>query len=205
MAQTTRNYHLEMEEILRNEDHPHILMHACCAPCASACMERLAKSAQLTLFFYNPNIMPQSEYLCRLQELNRLVKVLPLPQEIPVLSGEYEPDRFLEFAKNLMDEPERGERCRQCIRLRLEQTAIRVKITGADYFGTTLTVSPHKDADFINQCGEEIAAEYGVKWLPTDFKKRDGYKRSIELSEQYGLYRQNYCGCIYSRRDAANR
>ena len=201
----TSNYHLRMEEILRTEDHPHILLHACCAPCASSCIERLAKSAQVTLFYYNPNIQPYSEYAYRLHELERLTREMPLPQEIPVLSGDYEPDRFLEFARFLIDEPERGERCRKCIRLRLEQTALRVKITGADYFGTTLTLSPHKDADYINQCGEEIAEEYGVKWLPNDFKKRDGYKRSIELSAQYGLYRQNYCGCMYSRRDAEKR
>ncbi len=196
-----RNYQLEMEQVLRKHPHPHILLHACCAPCSSACLERLAPDARLTLFFYNPNILPQSEYDYRLQELQRLVREMPLPQEIPVIAGDYEPERFLAFATDMADEPERGARCQKCIRLRLTQAALAARTQGADYFATTLTLSPHKDAVFINACGEETAQQFGIRYLPTDFKKKDGYKRSIELSAQYALYRQNFCGCPFSRRE----
>ena len=197
-----RNYQREMETILHASATPaHILLHSCCAPCSSACLERLAPDAEITLFFYNPNILPEAEYQYRLDELKRLVREMPLPAEVPVIEGAYDPERFLAFAKDMADEPERGARCRKCIRMRLEEAAKAAKEAGADFFATTLTLSPHKDAVFINECGEAVAAEYGIAWLPTDFKKKEGYKRSIQLSAEYGLYRQDFCGCPFSRRD----
>ncbi len=194
-----RNFQREMEQMLEICPRPHILLHACCAPCSSAVLERLAPFSDITLFFYNPNIQPEQEYQHRLEELRRLLQEMPLPHEIPLLEGAYEPERFLAFAQSLADAPDRGTRCRQCIRLRLEEAAKAAKKVGADFFATTLTVSPHKDAQFINETGFAVADEFGIPYLPSDFKKKDGYKRSIALSAQYGLYRQNFCGCTYSR------
>lgn len=195
-----RNYQREMEEILHAAAQPpHVLLHACCAPCSSAVLERLAAQAEITIFFYNPNILPEEEYKYRLTELKRLLSEMPLPGTISLTEGNYEPERFLAFAQELADEPERGERCRKCIRLRLEEAARAAKETGADYFATTLTVSPHKDAQYINEAGFSLAEIYGVPWLPSDFKKKEGYKRSIQLSGMYCLYRQNFCGCPFSR------
>ena len=145
--------------------------------------------------------LPEEEYRYRLEELRRLVSEMPLPCSVEIIEGAYEPERFLAFARELADEPERGARCQKCIRLRLEEAAKIAHSIGADYFATTLTLSPHKDAVFINACGEEIAESFGMPYLPTDFKKRDGYKRSIELSAEYCLYRQNFCGCPFSKRD----
>lgn len=197
-----RNYQREMEQILHAAAAPpHVLLHACCAPCSSAVLERLTEHAKITIFFYNPNILPETEYRFRLEELRRLLREMPLTGELELLEGSYEPERFLAFAKELADEPERGERCRKCIRLRLEMAAQTAKEIGADYFATTLTVSPHKDAAFINAAGFEIAEKYGIAWLPSDFKKKEGYKRSIQLSQEYSLYRQNYCGCPFSKQE----
>lgn len=195
-----RNYQREMEQILqRSGTAPHVLLHACCAPCSSAVLERLAEYAEITLFFCNPNILPEEEYRYRLEELKRLLREMPLPRRIEILEGEYDPERFLSFAKELADEPERGLRCQQCIRLRLEEAAKAAKRIGADYFTTTLTISPHKDAQYINACGFGVAEQTGTVWLPSDFKKKEGYKRSIALSAEYELYRQNFCGCPFSR------
>lgn len=194
-----RNYQREMEALLAVPEKPHVLLHACCAPCSSAVLERLAELAHITLFFYNPNIIPETEYQYRLAELKRLLTQMPLPEQIDLLEGTYEPDRFLAFATALADLPERGERCQLCIRLRLEEAVKAAKKLGADYFATTLTVSPHKDAAFINDAGFALAEQYGMPWLPSDFKKREGYKRSIVLSAQYCLYRQNFCGCPFSK------
>lgn len=195
-----RNYQREMEQLLQKADAPpHILLHACCAPCSSAVLERLAECAEITLFFDNPNILPEEEYHYRLEELKRLVREMPLPREISIIEGNYDPERFLSFARELADEPERGPRCQQCIAFRLQAAAETAKQIGADYFTTTLTISPHKDAQFINTCGYAIAEQTGAVWLPSDFKKKEGYKRSIELSAEYGLYRQSFCGCPFSR------
>lgn len=197
-----RNYQREMEQILHAANNaPHVLLHACCAPCSSAVLERLTEHAKITIFFYNPNILPETEYRFRLEELQRLLREMLLTGEVELLEGSYEPERFLAFAKELAAEPERGERCRKCIRLRLEMAAQAAKEIGADYFATTLTVSPHKDAAFINAAGFEIAEKYGIAWLPSDFKKKEGYKRSIRLSQEYSLYRQNYCGCPFSKQE----
>ncbi len=196
-----RNYQREMEGLLHAAaTPPHVLLHACCAPCSSAVLERLAEAAELTLFFYNPNILPEEEYRYRLDELRRLLREMPLPREVRILEGAYEPGRFLAFARDMADEPERGARCRECIALRLREAALAAKSVGADYFATTLTVSPHKDAAFINDCGFAIAQEQGIPWLPSDFKKKEGYKRSIQLSAEYGLYRQDFCGCPFSQK-----
>ena len=196
------NYQRQMETLLRAaETPPHILLHVCCAPCSSAVIEQLAPLARLTLLFYNPNILPEEEYQFRLAELKRLLREMPLPQQPALIEGVYEPEVFLAFAQALADAPERGERCRKCIRLRIGAAARKAAELGADYFATTLTVSPHKDAADINAAGAELAAATGIAWLPTDFKKKDGYKRSIALSAQYCLYRQNYCGCPFSKRD----
>ena len=195
-----RNYDREMQDILHAAaTPPHILLHACCAPCSSAVLERLSADAHLTLFFYNPNILPEEEYAHRLAELERLVSEMPLPGPVDILRGTYEPERFLAFARALADAPERGERCRLCIRMRLEAAARAARTLHADFFATTLTLSPHKDAPFINEAGFAIAAQAGIPWLPSDFKKREGYKRSIELSRTYCLYRQDFCGCPFSR------
>jgi len=197
-----RNYQREMEQILdAAANPPHILLHACCAPCSSAVLERLTEYANITLFFYNPNILPEEEYRFRLEELRRLLREMPLAGRVELLEGAYEPQRFLAFAKALAQEPERGERCRQCIRLRLEMAAKAALEVGADYFATTLTVSPHKDAQYINAAGFAAAQAYGIPWLPSDFKKKEGYKRSIQLSQEYHLYRQNYCGCPFSKQE----
>ncbi len=195
-----RNYELEMQEILKNQK-PRLLLHACCAPCSSACLEKIAEKADIQIYFYNPNIIPEQEYQYRLAELKRFVSKFPPAAEIEVLEGEYEPEKFLAFAQEFPDEPERGIRCQKCIAMRLERTARKALEVKADYFATTLTLSPHKDAPFINTAGFRIAEETGISWLPTDFKKKEGYKRSIELSREYCLYRQDFCGCPFSKKN----
>ena len=193
------NYDLEMQEILAIKKSS-VLLHACCAPCSSAVLERISSQADLTIYFYNPNIIPESEYNYRLQELKRLVQEMPSAQGIKILEGNYEPEKFLAFAEALANEPERGKRCQKCIALRLEETAKQADNLGADYFATTLTVSPHKDALFINTAGFAIAEDFHANWLPSDFKKKEGYKRSIILSHEYCLYRQDFCGCPFSKK-----
>ena len=181
---------------------PSLLLHACCAPCSSACLEYLNGNFDMTVFYYNPNISPESEFQKRLSEEKRLVSEMPLSKEIKVIEGEYNYADFLEAVKGLEDVPEGGERCFACYRLRLEKTAELAKEQGFDYFCTTLSISPLKNSQKINEIGEAVAEKYGVKWLPSDFKKKEGYKRSIELSRQYGLYRQNFCGCVFSKKEA---
>ncbi|MDE5769916.1 MAG: epoxyqueuosine reductase QueH [Oscillospiraceae bacterium] len=193
------NYDLEMMKIL-DVGKPDVLLHVCCAPCSSAVLERISQQANLTLFFYNPNIIPEQEYHYRLQELQRLVQEMTCAEGITILEGDYHPEKFLEFAQELAEEPERGARCRKCIAMRLEETAKQANALGADYFATTLTLSPHKDAFFINTAGYAIAEQYAVNWMPSDFKKKNGYLRSIQLSKEYCLYRQDFCGCPFSRK-----
>ncbi len=190
---------------------PKILLHACCAPCASSCLTVLTGYCDIDLYFYNPNITVKEEYEYRLAELRRLVCAMEPVHDIRVIEGVYEPERFLELAKGMENEPERGARCHSCYRLRLEETARAAFAGGYDLFATTLTLSPLKPADVINRIGMEIQAQMAsfeensdrkatCEYLPSDFKKNDGYLRSIELSKKYGLYRQNYCGCIFSKR-----
>ena len=178
-------------------EKPTLLLHACCAPCSSHTLEFLHSHFRITLYFCNPNIAPEEEFDFRLSELKRLVREMGL--DIEVIEEEYDPKPFFELAKGLEELPERGERCQRCIELRLRMAAAKAKELGCELFTTTLTISPHKDCQFINECGARIADESGVDYLFSDFKKHEGYKRSIELSRQYGLYRQNYCGCVYSK------
>jgi len=199
------NYSKETEKITeankREQKLPSLLLHGCCAPCSSACLEYLNKYFHITLFFYNPNIFPKAEFDKRLLEAERLLREMPFENEVQLLAGEYDYGCFLAAAKGLEAVPEGGERCFKCYALRLEETARQAKERGFDYFCTTLSISPLKNAQKINEIGYETAERYGVKWLPSDFKKKEGYKRSIELSRQYELYRQNFCGCVFSKRE----
>ena len=191
-----------LEQILAQTDSnnpPTLFLHACCAPCSSYVLAYLSHYFRITLFFYNPNIAPEAEYLHRLAELQRLITQLPLEHPVSIVNGEYVPQRFFELAKGLEQEPERGLRCQKCIAHRLEATIQQAKLQQADYVTTTLSISPHKDALFINTTGAELAEAYGVSWLYADFKKKGGYLQSIALSKEYQLYRQDFCGCVYSR------
>ncbi len=189
---------LMMEEIesLKGEKKK-LLMHSCCGPCSTACIERLKPFFDITVIYYNPNIEPMEEYLHRKEVQKELLRKL----EIPFIESDYENDLFLEKTKSLAFEPEGGKRCPVCFSLRLSYTAKIAKERDFDYFTTTLTVSPHKNSQIINQIGKEVEEKIGIRYLVADFKKRDGYKRSIELASEYNLYRQNYCGCHYSRRN----
>ncbi|MCR5829735.1 MAG: epoxyqueuosine reductase QueH [Lachnospiraceae bacterium] len=178
--------------------HPSLLLHSCCAPCSSYCLTYLADVFDITLYFYNPNITEKSEYEHRLSELVRLVKEMPLPRKVGVKPGPWEPERFFEMSKGLENAPERGERCIRCYSMRLEDTARVARDMGTDFFATTLTLSPLKDSKVINAIGESLS-DKNVRYLDTDFKKNGGYQKSIELSREYGLYRQNYCGCLFSK------
>ena len=199
---------LMQEEIERCKSRgvrPRLLLHVCCAPCSTACLEQLTEAFQVTCFYYNPNIEPEAEFEHRLSELIRLTDEMPLQGVPEVIRGEYEHERFLELARGLEDVPEGGERCTRCYRLRLEKTAQAARDGGYDYFTTTLSVSPYKNAEKLNTIGATLAEAYGVPYLFSDFKKHDGYLRSIRLSAEYGLYRQDYCGCVYSKAQAARR
>lgn len=197
------NYQIEMERELRriagSGGRPRLLLHACCAPCSSAVLERLTPVFDITAFYYNPNIAPESEFLHRADELRRLIAELPHENAIDMIQGNYDWDRFRALSRGLEDAPEGGERCERCFRLRLGRTAAVAAEGGFDYFTTTLSISPLKDAQLLNAIGAELAQQYGVRYLFSDFKKKDGYRRSCALSAEYGLYRQNYCGCPFSR------
>lgn len=201
------NYSLETEKIIKNNKReqimPSLLLHACCAPCSSACLLYLYKNFDVTVFYYNPNISPKAEFDKRLLEEKRLISEMLPDENISVIEGSYNYDDFLEIAKGLENVPEGGERCFKCYRLRLEETAKLAKEKGFDYFCTTLSISPLKNSQKINEIGFETAEKFGVKWLPSDFKKKEGYKRSVELSKQYNLYRQNFCGCVFSKKEDA--
>lgn len=176
-------------------DVPRLLLHCCCAPCASYALEYLTPFYLVTILFFNPNIHPREEYNKRAEELTKLLSLAVYPNPVEKLIVEYDPAAFESAAEPFLFEPEGGERCRICFRLRLAETAARAKAGEFDFFATTLTVSPHKAAPVINEIGDLEAESRNVKYLRSDFKKRDGYKRSVELSKQYGLYRQQYCGC----------
>lgn len=201
------NYSKETEKIIesnkREQKLPSLLLHGCCAPCSSACLEYLNKYFDITLFYYNPNISPKSEFDKRLHEAQRLISEMPFENDVKIIEGEYDYNVFLSIAKGLENVPEGGERCFKCYALRLEETAKQAKKLGFDYFCTTLSISPLKNSQKINEIGFEIEKKYGIKWLPSDFKKKEGYKRSIELSKEYNLYRQNFCGCVFSKKEAA--
>ena len=209
----------QMNERLSAVENPKVLIQACCAPCSSYCLLALRDVASLGVYYYNPNITLADEYEYRYAEIKRLVgiyndnpdRVLPedcrqvniiysyVNNRIDIIDAPYEPELFLEKTKGYESCPERGERCSICFDLRLRKTAEEALALGYDFFATTLTLSPLKNADVINAIGEKISEEVGIKYLPTDFKKKNGYKTSIELSKEFDLYRQNYCGCIYSK------
>ena len=199
------NYNILMEQIIldneKNNRVPTLLLHTCCAPCSTAVIARLSGYFKITVFYYNPNIEPYEEYLKRKEEQQRLLKVFPSKYPLAFLDCDYENEKFHAMAKGLEEEKERGPRCFKCYRLRLEKTALKAKENHFDYFGTSLTVSPYKNAQKLNEIGLELAKEYGVSYLVSDFKKEDGYRKSIMYSKEYQLYRQDYCGCIYSKRD----
>ena len=180
---------------------PRLLLHSCCAPCSSYVIEYLSDYFYITILYYNPNISPLEEYEKRKAEQIRLIHSMKCRYRVDILDCDYDNDLYEKAVCGLENEPERGSRCTVCFNLRIGKTAQIACDSGYDYFGTTLTVSPYKNASLINSIGHEFEKQYGVSFLVSDFKKRNGYQRSIELSHQYGLYRQNYCGCRYSLRD----
>ena len=197
------NYQKEMDKLLsrliQEQITPNLLLHSCCAPCSSYVLEYLANYFHVTLFYYNPNISYEEEYHKRIEEQKRLIRELPAKNPVHIREGNYEPECFYELAKGLESSPEGGERCFKCYELRLEKTAELAKKESFDYFTTTLSISPHKNAAKLNEIGERLSQKYDTPYLGADFKKKNGYKRSIELSKEYQLYRQDYCGCIYSK------
>ena len=191
-----------LKEIVNRGTRPKLLLHVCCAPCSSYVLEYLNKYFDITVFYYNPNISSEEEYNKRLNEERRFVSEYPFENSVKeVINGEYNNELFEETIKGLENEKEGGVRCFKCYRLRLEESAKYAKDNGFDYFTTTLTISPYKNANKLNEIGDELSKIYGVKYLFSDFKKKNGYKRSIELSHEYNLYRQDYCGCTYSVRN----
>ena len=197
------NYQREMEKVLVKEQNrlPRLLLHSCCAPCSSYVLEYLSAYFEITVFYFNPNISPEEEYGKRVEEQKRLISQMPASHEIHFLEGRFDPKEFYGAVRGLEHIPEGGERCHACFRLRLEETARQASEKGYDYFTTTLTISPLKNAAILNEIGEELAGRYKVRWLPSDFKKKNGYRRSVELSREYDLYRQDYCGCVFSRQE----
>lgn len=199
------NYQKLLDEIImkneREDITPSLLLHSCCAPCSSYTIEYLSQYFSITVLYYNPNISEQAEYEKRKAEQIRLINSMPVKNKVDFLDCGYDSGEFFDIAKGYEDCREGGERCFRCYRLRLEKTARTARDNGFDCFCTTLSISPLKNAQKINQIGYETEKKYGVAWLPSDFKKREGYKRSIELSREFDLYRQNYCGCIYSKRE----
>lgn len=224
----------KIEQIKQTKQKPSLLLHVCCAPCSSACLEILEKYFDITLLFYNPNIHPQEEYFKRLDELgefiqkkNNLAKMLnnsektqekpsfdaknqektenidifAIPKQIKILETNYDPNEFFSAVKGLENEKEGGARCKVCFELRLSKTAQIAKENGYDYFTTTLTLSPYKNSELLNEIGEIMQNKYSTPYLFSDFKKNDGYKKSIELSKEYNLYRQDYCGCVFSKKE----
>lgn len=200
------NYQLETDRIIASLNHaPTLLLHACCAPCSSYVLEYLAEHFNITVFFYNPNITEKEENEKRKNELKRLIAEKPFRYPVKMIDGDYSPQIFFDMAKGMENIAEGGERCFLCYEIRLRETARLAKELDFEYFCTTLSVSPHKNAAKLNELGSRLSDEYKIPYLYSDFKKRNGYKRSIELSAQYGLYRQNYCGCIYSRIQAEKK
>lgn len=198
-----RNYQRELDKVIeglvKENRVPKLLLHSCCAPCSSYVMEYLSQYLELTVFYYNPNIAPEEEYHKRVEEQRKLIEQQPHKYPVHLLVGTYDPERFYAMAKGLEKIPEGGERCFGCYELRLREAAEQAKTGKFDYFTTTLSISPLKNAQKLNEIGEQLAEECGVPYLCSDFKKKNGYKRSVELSAEYGLYRQNYCGCVFSR------
>lgn len=197
------NYQLEMEKIIENNciqnKIPTLLLHSCCAPCSSSVLERLSKYFNITIFYYNPNITDEEEYRKRVLEQQKFISLVDAVNPISFVEGIYQPKYFFDVIKGLENLGEGSERCFKCYRLRLEETAKKAKELGFDYFTTTLSISPYKNSKVLNEIGFELEKEYNIEYLCADFKKKNGYSRSIELSSKYNLYRQDYCGCVYSK------
>lgn len=206
MPEAYHNYQRDLGYIIRWNQRkgivPTLLMHACCGPCSTYCIEYLSQFFKITIFYYNPNIAPADEYAHRVAEIKRFVSEFKTKYPVEFIEGKYEPDKFYNWVRGYESEAEGGMRCRKCFELRLGETARLAKEMGFDYFTTTLSISPKKDEQVLNVVAKEQGEIYGIKALPADFKKKGGSKRSIELSAEYNLYRQNYCGCAYSLRDA---
>ena len=201
-----QNYQKQMDAVvasLPQGERPRLLLQSCCGPCSSYVLEALTPYFRVTVLYYNPNIQPRAEYDLRLENQRKIIAALPTPSAVDILECDYDGEKYDAAVKGLEAEPEGGARCTVCFRLRLEETAKRASELGYDWFCTTLTVSPHKDAERLNQIGSTLGERYGVPFLPSDFKKREGYKRSIQLSKEYELYRQDYCGCLFSKSEEA--
>ncbi|MGN0551718.1 MAG: epoxyqueuosine reductase QueH [Acutalibacteraceae bacterium] len=198
------NFQKEMDFLLQSlcekNETPHLMLHSCCAPCSSYVIEYLSDYFYITVFYYNPNIYPDEEYALRSAEQKRYISEIKTKYPVEFLEGAFDKESFYRLARGLENEPECGERCKRCYALRLEKTAQQAVAEGADYFATTLTISPLKKAEDINKIGQELSEKYTVKYLASDFKKKNGFKRSTELSNIYGMYRQSYCGCIFSQK-----
>ena len=203
------NYQKELDKtidkITREGGIPTLFLHSCCAPCSSYVLKYLSDYFKITIFYYNPNISPEDEYRERVREQIRLINEMPVKNKVEFMEGRYEPEVFYEMAKGMEDIPEGGERCFKCYELRLREAAVIAKDRGFDYFTTTLSISPLKNAAKLNEIGLKLEEEYNIKYLLSDFKKKEGYKQSVELSKEYNLYRQNYCGCAFSKREALLR
>ena len=203
------NYQRELDQLLgrlqEEKRVPALLLHSCCAPCSSYVLEYLSRYFEITVFYYNPNIFPESEYTKRILEQQTLISEMETEHPVAFLAGFYDKEKFYEMARGLEHVKEGGERCMRCYELRLRESARMAREGGFDYFTTTLSISPMKNAAKLNEIGERLGEEYGVKYLLSDFKKKNGYKRSTELSKEYGLYRQDYCGCEFSLREAQKR
>ena len=203
------NYQKELDRIIAQNERdgvtPKLLLHVCCAPCSSYCLEYLSDYFDITVYYYNPNISPEAEYRFRLSEEERYISLRDFKNPVALTDSIYDPREFFDAVRGLESEPEGGKRCEKCFRLRLEASARKAVELGMDCFTTTLTISPLKNAALLNEIGYEAGEKYGVMWLPSDFKKREGYKRSIVLSREYDLYRQNYCGCVFSKNNKENQ
>ncbi|MDD6618931.1 MAG: epoxyqueuosine reductase QueH [Clostridiales bacterium] len=197
------NYQKELDKLIekleQTKEVPRLFLHSCCAPCSSYVLEYLSEHFAITVFYFNPNIAPEEEYRKRVEEQKRLIEQLPAVYPIQFLEGRYEPEEFYSRVRGLEKEPEGGARCRVCFELRLEEAARLAAEGGYDYYTTTLSISPLKNAQVLADVAIKMGEKWGVAWLPSDFKKKEGYKRSIQLSSEYDLYRQNYCGCVFSR------
>lgn len=210
MNDVNRNYQKELDKLISgiasDKGTKTLLLHSCCAPCSSYVLEYLSEYFSITLFYYNPNIYPSEEYEKRVDEQENLIKEInkKIKNKISFIEGKYDSDRFYEMARGLEDVKEGGERCFKCYELRLREAALLAKQLKFDYFTTTLSISPMKNARKLNEIGERLAAEYNIAHLTSDFKKKNGYKRSIELSKEYNLYRQDYCGCVFSAKERQN-
>lgn len=199
------NYQKELDKLLKKleaeREVPSLFLHSCCAPCSSYVLEYLSEYFKITVFYYNPNIYPESEYTKRILEQQNLIRAMNFRNPVSFLAGKYEKEKFYAMASGMEDLKEGGARCMKCYELRLRETAVQAAAGGFDFFTTTLSISPMKNAQKLNEIGNRIGEEYGVRYLVSDFKKKNGYKRSIELSKEYSLYRQDYCGCEFSMRE----